>query len=332
MLLINGENVKLPAYMIDEVKREYGLEKGQKGIIRVFIDARHKQKSKTDPRREIKPAGFMVPAKESNVLAPMPKTTKAGNPTSEDVPSEIIYFTQTMPHPDIKGEVIYTPSLIEIRDGMVVYNNCNPSRPDTGELLYFLHYCSRQNRTGTSFDPNSASVFFISNPAKEAGDLVAAKRQKSKIDRYLFETLQPNQLKEIAGAFGILGTGEMSNDMIIVSVDAKLNDSKEGAKHRKLFLELAENYGKGGGMVDKSVDARKYVTTCIDLGIIGLDQNTGQWRWKSDSGQFENPIMVVRNLLDRDAAAAELAEHLVSVRGEFDFSKMEDAYKKVNAE
>lgn len=274
----------------------------------------------------------MVPAKESNVLAPMPKMTKSGNSTSEDVPSEVIYYTQTMPHPDIKEEVIYTPSLIDIKDGMVVYNNCNPSRPDTGELLYFLHYCARQNRTGTSFDPNSSSVFYISNPAKEASDLVAAEKRQAKIKRYLYETLQPNQLKEIAGAFGILGTSEMSTDMIIIAIDAKLNDKKEGAKHKLLFVELAENYGKGGGMVDKSVNARRYVTTCIDLGIIGLDINTGQWRWKSDSGQFENPIMVVRNLLDENAAAAELAEHLVSTRGEFDFSKMEEAYKKLNAE
>lgn len=334
MLLINGENLKLPTHMLDELKRIYGLDKGEKGIIRLYIDARHKRQSKTDPRRTLKPASFLIPSKESDVLAPLPKTGKSGNQWAEDMPSEVIYFTGTKPHPDIKGESLYLPAKIEITDGMVIYNNMT-ARPDTGDLLYFLHYCSRQNRTGTSFDPNSSSVFYISNPAQEAKEQVNAKRELSKISAYLYDdskALQPSQYVEIAGVFGILGAGSMSVDQVKLALESKMNEKHEGASHRKLFLEIAEGYGKkGSGMVDKSMNARKYVTACIDGNVIGLDIDHGQWRWRTDDGSFANPIVIVKNLLDESAAAKELADYIVTARGEFDFDKMKDAYEKMTA-
>lgn len=334
MLLINGENVKLPTYMVDEVKRLYGLSKGEKGIIRVYIDAQHKRKSKSDPRRTLKPASFLVPAKESDVIAPLPKLLKSGNQSSEGMPSEVIYHTGSKAHPDIKGEVVYLPSKIEITDGMVIYNN-NTARADSGELLYFLHYCSRQNKTGESYDPDSASVFYISNPAQEAKTMVESKKQQSKVQAYLYDDsrgLEPSQYIEIAGVFGILGAPSMTTDQVKLALEDKMNEKHEGTKYRKMFLEIAEGYGKKGeGMVDKAMNARKYVTACIDLGVIGLDKDRGQWRWKAEDGGFAHPIMVVKNLLDEDAAAKELADHIVGARGEFDFEKMRDAYDKMMA-
>lgn len=188
----------------------------------------------------------------------------------------------------------FSPELVNFTERGDLLVNIGENQSENLDLLiFFLNHPRRaKNRTG---DGTKRPLFYLEDKNKEAIDKVVFKKDKAKMDAYLYneETrLSDEKLITIAEALRVDGVEDMNIQRIQTSIEDKCK------KNPALFLSMAE--------VNDDVLMRANIQKAVEQGILRYKpiSKTGAGKWimnDKDSGE-QAELAPVRKLEDETNA------------------------------
>lgn len=310
-LLVGGEVYTLSKSDIKELKTLYGISSDDRGIIRVKYDKNHIQKSQAkNSRGVIKPRSIQIDPVVRNVAVPLRSKNMA------NLSVEVRYYESRQPHPDIRGEFQYFPALIEIEHNKVVFNDIGLTgdKEANAELLWFLHYCSPNCRSGENFNPDMSMTFYIDNPKKEADDKEKERKEAFKLQKLLFDEtggLSDINLRLAAKVMMLDNDTNTYPAILRDKIFEALNHPVHGKEYKRQFLDFVNNSHSGKGVVSMQNKVRLMVMEALQLRVIQHIPATHEYVWSLANGSPGHRICVIKNVLDNNAMMLELVDHFL---------------------
>jgi hypothetical protein len=310
-LLVGDEIYTLSKNDIKELKALYGIGSDVRGIIRVKYDKKHIRKSESkDSRGFIKPRSISISPVVRNVAVPI------RNKNMANLSVEVRYYESRQPHPDIKGEFEYYPALLEIDHNKIIFNDVGLTgdKEANAELLWFLHYCSPNCKSGENFNPDMSMTFYIDNPKREADEKEKERKDAFKIQKLLFDdenALSDINLRLAAKVMMLDNDVDTYPAILRDKIYDALNHPVHGREYKRQFLDFVTNSHNGKGVVSMQNKVRLMVMEALQMRVIQHLASTHEYVWSLANGSPGHRICVVKNVFDNNAMMLELVDHFL---------------------
>jgi len=179
---------------------------------------------------------------------------------------------------------MFTPEFVSFSQRGDISINIGESGTDNLDLLAFFlnHPRLAKSKSG---DGVKRSLFYLEDKNKEAIDKVMFKKDKAKMDSYLYneETrLSDDKLKTIALALRVSGVEDMNIQRIQTSIEDRCK------KNPSLFLGMTE--------VNEAVMMRANIQKGVDQGFLSLNSLRDKWILSNKDSGESSKLATVRKL------------------------------------